>query len=509
MSLPVTSADQGAIVHLPLAVSNADGLRAADVTFFFDSSVLVAQDVQTGALAAGWTLAADTTTPGIVSMSLASATTVTGSGDLAVVTFEVVGIPTSQTALSIDSALLNDGAVTCQLSHGSFTVNGLFTLSGSVSYYDDGGPVPGATLQLVGVGAHQQVSDQNGEFSIADIHTGSYTLTPNKDNDVEEIGAYDASLVLQAAAGLLSLSDNQVLSADVNRNGSVNSMDASYILEKSVDLIDVPFQGAGRIWDFVPQQRTYPLINGDLSDQDFTAVLIGDVSGSWQAPGQMQGLATGLRALISSDTASLTLPDIAARPGQQTDMSLQIELAGESVYSADLVLTYDAAELSVVDVAADIAAGEMSYAVNTEQAGVIKVGLAGAQPLAQDGTLLQISFQVVGALAVPAQVSLETARLNEGAIAVTLQDGQVYDPGPADINFRYDYNRDQRVNATDVLLARNNQTNFLTRLRLIDLSDGQAFEQESTDQGLLLEQLVWLHDVERMSQQQEPEEPGH
>ncbi|MBN2477405.1 MAG: putative Ig domain-containing protein [Pirellulales bacterium] len=38
---------------------------------------------------------------------------------------------------------------------------------------------------------------------------------------------------------------------------------------------------------------------------------------------------------------------------------------------------------------------------------------------------------------------------------------------PAAIDFPYDYNRDARVNATDMLLARNNQTHFLNALKLI------------------------------------------
>ena len=44
---------------------------------------------------------------------------------------------------------------------------------------------------------------------------------------------------------------------------------------------------------------------------------------------------------------------------------------------------------------------------------------------------------------------------------------------PAQIDDVYDFNRDQRVNATDQLLARNNVTNFLTALRLITPDSGQ------------------------------------
>ena len=50
----------------------------------------------------------------------------------------------------------------------------------------------------------------------------SKNAAAGKDDDVVKITAYDASLVLQAAAGSLSLSDNQVRAADVNRNGSVS-----------------------------------------------------------------------------------------------------------------------------------------------------------------------------------------------------------------------------------------------------------------------------------------------
>ena len=38
---------------------------------------------------------------------------------------------------------------------------------------------------------------------------------------------------------------------------------------------------------------------------------------------------------------------------------------------------------------------------------------------------------------------------------------------PAPIDFDYDYNRDERVNAVDMLIARNNQTHFLNALKLI------------------------------------------
>ncbi|MBN2477233.1 MAG: lamin tail domain-containing protein [Pirellulales bacterium] len=53
---------------------------------------------------------------------------------------------------------------------------------------------------------------------------------------------------------------------------------------------------------------------------------------------------------------------------------------------------------------------------------------------------------------------------------------------PAPLDFPYDFNRDARVNATDMLLARNNQTHFLNALRLITVPDAgeDAVEKGAT-----------------------------
>jgi hypothetical protein len=47
-------------------------------------------------------------------------------------------------------------------------------------------------------------------------------------------------------------------------------------------------------------------------------------------------------------------------------------------------------------------------------------------------------------------------------------------PNSAGIDFFYDYNRDGRVNASDVLIARSGQTGFMNALKLIDLPVPQA-----------------------------------
>ena len=91
---------------------------------------------------------------------------------------------------------------------------------------------------------------------------------------------------------------------------------------------------------------------------------------------------------------------------------------------------------------------------------------------------------------------------------------------PAPVDFPFDYNRDQRVNVFDMLIARNNATHFLNALELITVPAGksgmatdevgvktqvvrdvaleQASEQESEWREPLAGKLEWLHEFEQM-----------
>ncbi|MBN2473342.1 MAG: proprotein convertase P-domain-containing protein [Pirellulales bacterium] len=71
---------------------------------------------------------------------------------------------------------------------------------------------------------------------------------------------------------------------------------------------------------------------------------------------------------------------------------------------------------------------------------------------------------------------------------------------PAAVDFPYDYNRDARVNATDMLLARNNQTHFLNALRLITVpaigaAKEKAIEHAEEPPQVEAGQLNWLYEL--------------
>ena len=70
---------------------------------------------------------------------------------------------------------------------------------------------------------------------------------------------------------------------------------------------------------------------------------------------------------------------------------------------------------------------------------------------------------------------------------------------PAPIDFPYDYNSDAKVNATDMLLARNNPTNFLTALKLITVPEAGAGGEEELTLPLrpTPPELAWLQGLGR------------
>jgi subtilisin family serine protease len=432
LSLPTMSADHGEFVDIPISLAQVNGLLAAELTVSFDPAVLQVLAVGTGTLTSGWTVVSNTQTAGQIVLSMAGAYASSGEGTLAKLHVEVIGAIASQTTLLLSDVLLNDGAIQANLSNGAFAVHGFFTLGGSIQYFQDNRPVSNTSLELVGVGAQSASSDAGGAFSFATVQTGAYTLTPNKEDQITDITAYDASLILQASAGSITLTTNQRLAADVNASGTVSAMDASLILQRAVGLLSGYFPGAGRSWLFSPAERTYPLLNGNLAGQDFTAILIGDVSGDWDGVGDEGGEpeSDAGRVTLGGTSVALTLPDV-IWPGDGTvEVPLQIARGAADVYSLDLRLTYDASRLTLLDVTpGDPAEGAMLFA-NTSQPGLVRIALASGSPLSRDGDLLTLSFQVTDSLATPAALSWQRASVDEGAVVAVVDSGYVADPTP-------------------------------------------------------------------------------
>ena len=298
------------------------------------------------------------------------------------------------------------------------------TVSGGTYFWNGGRGVPRALLALEGTRVYSGTSDGSGAYRIEGVLGGDYALTPSKDDDTEGISPYDASFALRHAAGIITLTAHQATAADVNGSGVISSLDASHILQKAVDLIELPFPGAGEVWAFDPASRTYTDLGGDQSGQDFTAVLLGDVSGNWSVTGAAD---TGTRASSTADgvTATISLPAAVGRPGQEVTVSLTLDLPEGEAFGVGLTIAFDPAVISPTHVSVGSLAQGWSVAANLTHAGEVQVGMAGAAPVTAGGELLYLVFEVVGPSGSETDLVLTHGQINEGAIPVQLSSGRV------------------------------------------------------------------------------------
>lgn len=121
-----------------------------------------------------------------------------------------------------------------------------------------------------------------GQYSLTGFGAGAYTITPTKTGGVNGITSFDAGKIAQHVAGTNVLTGNPLIVADVSNNGSVTSFDAAQIARYVAS--SPPF-GVTGTWKFLPVNRSYSSITGDLAGQDFAALLMGEVSGNWTNTG--------------------------------------------------------------------------------------------------------------------------------------------------------------------------------------------------------------------------------
>jgi PKD repeat protein len=437
VGLPDVESGQNSIVQIPINAANVEGLAAADVTVTFDESVLSAQGADTGSLTPGWELSANTNTTGQITVSVASGGgTASGSGVLATLEFMVVGSPAMTSTLEMASVSFNDGAIPVQPNDGRFMVSLVYEVMGTVSFWQNSNPISGTQLTLVGDRIYGNVSDSGGAYTVTNVPEGDYTLTPSKSDDVDGITAYDASQVLQHATGLSTLSGYAFTAGDVNKSGQITSMDAFYILQKAVDLINLPFTGAGVIWEFDPDNRSYTGLSSDQAGQDFTGVLIGDVSGNW-TPARVMNLAPGpgLNGVLQSTTATLSLPDATVLSGEQVTFPLSLDLPEGEVEGVDLTITYDPSIASLVQVTKGGLTTDWNLVTNTGTPGEIRVALAGAEPIQTSGELLNIVFEATGSAGDTTDLTLTQGMLDEENIPANPEHGQLAIATPAAADF--------------------------------------------------------------------------
>ncbi len=182
-------------------------------------------------------------------------------------------------------------------------------IGGRISYYMDARPVPDVVVELQGTAPDTRSTDAAGAYSWPDLPGQSWTVVPSKVGGLDAgISSLDASYILQEQVGQRAFSALQDLACDVTGNGSCSSLDAARILQFQVGSLArfAVSEICASDWAFVPEpaaaanqsllqpqaspgscQRgaiAYSPLDGQAVEQDFRAVLFGDVTGNWQPP---------------------------------------------------------------------------------------------------------------------------------------------------------------------------------------------------------------------------------
>ncbi|MFZ5515258.1 MAG: cohesin domain-containing protein [Candidatus Zhuqueibacterota bacterium] len=427
ISAPHLSGSAGVTIAVPLYVEDVTNknITALSITVETESSLLPLSISYTGALLGQWSTILTNIEGTKLKIVAAGTIPLSGSGILVNLQYQVAAAAPDNSVLPIHFAevLFNEGEPAALPQDGSYTVSGGYSVSGGIAYYSNSQPVANATLNL---NEFQTQSNVDGLFSFSDIPAGNYQLTPEKSGDLGNgIGAYDAALILQYAASLISLTPYQMIAADVTSNGGVTAYDASYILRYVVGLVsDFP---TGEDWKFVPatihmdlnnwstapDHLLYSPLNSDQVNQNFVGLILGDVSGNWSPPGQL--LASLPRETIG--TATVQWGEISRFEQKQITIPICFSEANE-ILSAEIKIVFDDEILEFRGLNLPVNSEDLLSEYQTAD-GVLTIAIAGSRPSKISDELIRLTFDVVD----PknnnqSTLKIEALNLNDGRIQV-------------------------------------------------------------------------------------------
>ncbi len=282
-----------------------------------------------------------------------------------------------------------------------------FIISGEVVYYTQTEKVPDVRMVVSGDASDSSATDTFGSYDLSNIPGGvKITVTPKKDSG-EDVGndaitAWDAYLTASYFVGSDTLGSGQIYTADVDQNGKTELFDAALIARYVVGLNSSPNNHTGH-WQFTPSNRQYPVMVTDYEDQDFTAYVLGDVSGNWSPNG-----ALAKRGNIEMSSRSISLTSTA----EELDLPVHVDESID-VFATDLWLRYDPQKLQILDIIPAEAFGDFNLVYNESSYGVIKIAMYGTEAVSLPGDLIHISMEIIDSEMEETEIQCEKFLIND------------------------------------------------------------------------------------------------
>jgi hypothetical protein len=410
------------------------GAVSATFSIAYDPGVITFTGATLGSVGTsnggGRTLVVNSPTPGTLNISISGANPFVGSGALVNLNFNVSSGPGNSTPVYFLTFQYNNGPPCGTAADGSVTViSG--TLSGRITYGNVNSPpstrpIPNALMNAAGAAPISTLTDSLGMYTLSGFGPGVYTITPSKTGGVNgAITGFDAGLIAQYTVQLITLSPTQLSVADVSSSGGVSSFDATMIARYAVG-IGSP-TGSSGAWIFNPTSRSYPSIYTDIAFENYTAVLMGDVSGNWGSSAGIQGRTAN--SVSPERAVAVKAPYLVTPADNDVVIAVSVQgAANKGVISYEFDLRYDPSVIQPQKDPVDLngtASRALSAVTNAETPGLLKVTVFGPVAVDSDGILLTLKFTAVGQPGAVSPLSWERVMLNEGDPQVEAANGQV------------------------------------------------------------------------------------
>ena len=277
------------------------------------------------------------------------------------------------------------------------------------------------------------ITGPSGTYTLTGFGAGAYTVTPTKPGGTNgAINSFDAGRIAQHVASITLLTGNQLPSADVTGNNLVQSFDAARIAQFSAGLPHSSFTGTWRFYQnavvpFPPlppsESRNYASVSAGMTGEDYTALLMGDVSGNWNPAVHPRP------ALGPERMTTVAAPRLVTPADNEVIIPVSVQgAANKGIISYEFNLRYDPTviqpQANPVDVAGTVSRG-LSVVANANEPGMLRVVLYGAYAIDANGLLMNLKFNAVGAPGTVSPLTFEHIMFNEGDPGTFVTDGQV------------------------------------------------------------------------------------
>jgi len=316
----------------------------------------------------------------------------------------------------------------------SVTVRARRTISGKVKYYSNQNPIESTKIVLSGARTDTTLTDSSGYYHFTNLFDSLvYNVTPQKKNQQRQtaVGVYDAGLILEYGVNIIPLDSLQQIAADVSGNEIISSYDAALVLQYAVGMrnhFPVGYESGSDTFDWVfrPPTRTYaPLLVNQLN-QDYRAILYGDVSGNWNSQPtspELKGLA--LNSVYFGNSSEKEKNETQDKPESGLFVFPIKVYDLNDVISADIILDYVAEEITIKNVTLGDSTLDYLFAWGVDKK-IIKIALAGVRSLHGSVELAKVFYQI-NTPGIPNPIRIRSIVFNESPIINSLPNDNVED----------------------------------------------------------------------------------